>query len=283
MDILCPRCHAPVGDEDQFCPCCRYDVGCPNVRIAESRTEIDALELREIDARSRLDKNGQVDIYDAFVQELVAHSGVVVSLPAHIAKNLLLDKRLVFQDYEKLVGAGVRAPAPSRLDHKRATVAGWLFGSNASRIIYGVLTLRGEGLGTYGDVHFRLREVTIESRTSFLERNSFAAAKEFGTEEPLPPGHRAAWSRRAQLAAVKISDGLRRGQGTEEWQALLVESNGRDRSVDEFIEAHIFDGFNAHSVESVATTDLNSLSREIRLDARATLELFKKHVAERSC
>ena len=274
----CPNCSSRLPDSDRYCSTCRHDIGAPNVRSAGSQSERSALKSRfaeaKIRARSRKLEKSFNNCFDAVGKV----SGVVVAMPASVARGLAEDPRKVYVNYETLVGAGIRRAAESQNDRHRCAVTGFLFGSYAPKIVYGVLSLNDQGLPTYGRVFCRLRNVAIQDRTSFLEENSFTFAKkhDLRLDSIIPEGYRAVWENRYQLVLAKICDSLTTAQGVLSWQRLLVRSDGKTQANDDFIEAHIYDSFDIASVEQMVVANTKGMSRDERLDAKLAMELFHK-------
>jgi len=214
---------------------------------------------------------------------LQAKSGVVVSLPASAARDLLIDTKKVFLNYETLVGKELRLPALQPDDHRRAGVVGILFGSYGAEIRYGVLALGDRGPATYGEVSCRLRDVAVTDRVSFLESNSYAFVERhhLTPASPLPLGYRAVWDNRHLLGAVKLAPSLTPGQTEDKWPDLLVQSNATDRGADEFIEAHIYGTFTAHAIQEMVAVERGRLSRHEAQDFAIAEELFAKLRASR--
>jgi hypothetical protein len=198
-------------------------------------------------------------------------------MPAKVAMALFQDPNSLYTNYEKLVGANVRKPSDPNNDRHRCAVGGLLFGSYANYIIYGVLSLTEEGLPTYGDVHCRLRSVTIDKRTSFLETNSYKFIKDHGIVpgDKLPVGYMACWRHRHSLVLAKLADRLSSGQTESDWQAILIQSDGQNRKNDDFIEAHIYEDFDRNAIESLTAAIGKKLSRSERLDIDLTIDQFR--------
>ena len=274
----CEHCSADVSDGDRYCPSCQRDLGAPNCRECGSERERAALASRASESRRKADIRGCKKDCQCFESHVRTGSCVVVTLPPLVARNLCDNPHLLYSNYEKMVAGGQRRPAPADDDRRRAAVGGQLFGSYASNIRYGALSLTGEGVPTYGCVYWRLRQIAISDRVSFLEKNSYAFVEEhrgtFGNG--IPAGHRAVWDNRHELAVAKLGDRLSPGQSLDDWQALLIESDGNDRAKDDFIEAHIFGGFDIQAVESMQLAKTKRLSRTQRLDAELALASFKE-------
>lgn len=274
----CSICGAPLSASMRQCPTCRTDAGAPNVRRCRTVDNLKAL-LERVDA-SRTIASGigcskEFNELEATIKE---KSGVVVSMSAGVARKLLEDPNSLYTDYEKLVGANARKPADFDNDRQRFAVGGLLFGSYADSIMYGVLSLTGEGLPTYGDVHCRLRSVTIDKRTSFLEANSYRFVRDHHivAGDKLPVGYMACWNHRHELVLAKLVGRLSTGQTEADWQSMLIQSDGRNRENDNFTEAHIFEGFDRNAIESLVAVIGKKLSRGERLDLDTAIHSFNR-------
>ncbi len=270
--VCCPRCNARTSPHLANCPSCRHDLGAPNVRACDTTTESNALGERWENAKEEACRQGLEREYmalGAFVRE---SGGVVVTMKAGFARAFLQDESSLYTNYESLVGAAARKP--SAFDTQRTAVGGILFGSYAEKILYGVLSTDGSGPASYGEVHMRLREVSIGLRTSFLERNSFhfVDQRQLRPGMTIPPGHRAKWDNRDQLAAVKHLPDLTARDDTDQFSAYLIASDPDDRQSEEFIEAHIYDVFDRQAVESIRVATTTPSDRSTRTDLEVIRE-----------
>jgi hypothetical protein len=204
-------------------------------------------------------------------------SGVVISMLARVARNLFEDPNFIYVDYERLVGARARKPANPDNDRRRFAIGGLLFGNYADSIIYGVLSLTGGGLPTYGPIHCRIRSIAIDNRTSFLETNCYKFVRDHSvvTGDKLPVGYMACWDCRHKLVLAKLANSLSKGQTESDWQALLIHSDVQNRENDDFIEAHIYENFDKNAVESMVVFTDKKLSREEKLDSDIVMDKFK--------
>jgi len=274
----CSECNATLSAARRHCPTCRADAGAPNVRVCRSDENLNALVARydaSRDQASALGCSMEFSDLEAIVEK---KSGVVVSMPAVVARNLLDDPNFIYTNYDRLVGAHARRPAESDNDRHRCAVGGQLFGSYADHIVYGVLSLTKDGICTYGDAHCRLRSVTIEKRTSFLEVNSYRFIKDhcINPGDTLPIGYRACWKHRNKLVLAKLSNRLSAGQTESDWQALLIQSDNQSRENDDFVEAHIYEGFDKNAIESFVAVTGKKLSKSEKLDIDLAMQLFKR-------
>ncbi|MBU4259794.1 MAG: hypothetical protein KKI12_04365 [Proteobacteria bacterium] len=272
----CSVCGAPLSATKRHCPTCRADVGAPNVRRCCTNENLKALATRFDDARTRATTIGCSKEFCTLSDLMEKKFGVVVSMPAGVARKLFEDPNSLYANYEQLVGGNLRKSAGLNNDRHRCAVGGILFGSYANSIIYGALSLAENGLPTYGTVHCRLRSITIDKRTSFLETNSFKFIQDHGIVpgSKLPVGHIACWEHRHYLVLAKLADRLSAGQTESDWQAILIQSDGNDRKNDSFVEAHIFKSFDRNAIESLTATTGKKLRREEKLDLDIAISKF---------
>ena len=274
----CSVCGTPLSATLRLCPTCQTDADAPNVRACRSDENQKALTARFVDAQARASANGCSKEFCTLSNLVEKQSGVVVSMPAMVALRLLENPNVLYENYDQLVGANARKPAYPDNDRHRCTVGGSLFGSYAKYIIYGALSLTEEGLPTYGDVHCRLRSVTIDKRTSFLETNSYRFVREHSIMpgDKLPAGYTACWEYRHRLILAKIADRLSTGQTESDWQAILIQSDGKDRKNDSFVEAHIYESFDRNAIESLVAATGKKLSRSEKLVLDLAMNEFKR-------
>jgi hypothetical protein len=274
----CAECGATLSVARRHCPTCRADAGAPNVRACRTDENVKALVARYDASRSQAIAFGRSKEFSDFEAIVEKKSGVVVSMPAGVARNLFEDPNFIYTNYDRLVGVNARRPAESLNDRHRCAVGGLLFGSYADQIVYGVLSLTEDGLCTYGQVHCRLRSVTIEKRTSFLEVNSYRFIRDhcINPGDKLPIGYTACWQHRQSLVLAKLANRLSTGQTESDWQAILIQSDGKNRENDDFVEAHIYEGFDRNAIESFVAVTGKKLSKSEKLDIDLAIDQFER-------
>jgi hypothetical protein len=276
----CPACGGKLSPSERCCRTCKYDAGAPNVRECGTPAERKALKERLARAEQEARRKKCDQEFNNLSNTLKERSGVVVAMPASVARSLVSRPGEAYVGYETLVGSGVRSAALPSDDRHRSAIVGVLFGTYGRELTYGVLSLDESGLGTYGEICCRLRPVAIQHRTSFLEYNSYAFVDRHGLKpgSSVPCGFRAVWDNRHHLALAKLTPLLHSQQGLAEWQRLLVKTDGINRQNDDFVEAHIYESFDVAAVETMLTTPGKRLSKEQKLDARIAIDLFKKQL-----
>ncbi len=274
----CSECGASLSAAMRNCPTCRADAGAPNVRRCRRDENLKALAARVDTSRARANTIGCSKEFGDFEAILKGKSGVVVSMTAGIARKLIEDPNSLYANYDQLVGATIRKPANFDNDRHRCAVGGLLFGSYSSYIIYGALSLTENGVPTYGPVHCRLRSVAIAKRTSFLETNSYKFVLDHDpiADDKWLIGYTACWKHRHSLVLSKLADRLSTGQTESDWQDLLIYSNGQNREDDDFVEAHIYEGFDKNAVESMVASTGKKLSKAEKLDCDIAISEFNR-------
>lgn len=272
------ECGTDLPDNDRYCPTCTADIGAPNVRISQKQDNLKAIQRRFNEAKNTARNNNVINQLEELINKWVDKTGVVISMPAPLARSLIQNPSELYKNYEELADENMRQPASLENDRIREIVGSTLFGSYKKRIIYGALSLTHEGLPTYGTIHCRLRSSTIQKRTSFLETNSYKFVEDHNitAKKPIPLGYISSWDDRNILALIKIVNKLSNNQTESELQTLLINSDGKDRNNDEFIEAHIYDNFDSNAIENMIKSNSDGLSREERMDQTLAIVAFKK-------
>ena len=272
----CKICGEELSENLKNCSTCKSDAGAPNVRACQKPICVETLNLRFETAKNFATKNKYSKIFDLFKIEIDKKSGVVISAPADVIMSFFKDPKKIYVNYEKLVGNNSRKPAFSNDDQHRFAVGGKLFGCYANEIIYGALSLTDEGVPTYGQVFCRLKSNTIEKRTSFLETNSYKFIEEhkITAGKEIPIGFMSDWENKSKLTLAKLGNKIGLNDTDIEWQNILIFSDGKNRSDDDFIEAYIFESFDSKAINSL------KLNKSIKVDImffKIANSIFKKN------
>lgn len=273
----CLRCSFNITSWIERCPVCGVYLGAPNVRECTAPAEKTALKARAAQAAKEARKAGLTKELAGLLLAVKKRSAVVVSMPARIARQLVSDPRSLYLNYEDLVDEEIRIPALPEHDRQRRGVVGLLFGNYGPKLRYGCLSLTNEGVGTYGEIHCRMRNVAVDQRVTFLEMNSYLFVQKYSIQSgsPIPPGYRAVWDNRHLLVAAKLYTSLRAGQTDSEWQQLLLHSDGSNRGNDEFVEATIYGTFSMDAIEKMTMGDTTGLDDDALVDAKIAVRRFQ--------
>lgn len=122
----CPNCNERVPDPARHCPACQHDVGFPNVRVAESPEERQALATRLNDAyistEARMCK-GVLEDFGTAVQQ----SKAVICRSIGQVQTLISDENQLYPTFYQQVRGQVRLPEDNKWDRGRPSVDGVLF------------------------------------------------------------------------------------------------------------------------------------------------------------
>lgn len=247
----CGRCQQLFLDLEPKCNVCGAARGTPNVLAASERDEQIALRRR---VRQVLDDALERGCHDACLRfaRAVQRSAAVVNVDVDTAKSLFKHPLHLYTPYGVQVDAGMRSPAESQHDQRRRSVDGALFGSYGSRMRCAALSLDGRGLASYGPVTLELTDVSVAARASVLEENSydFTARHRVGGGRRAPHGFRAPWATRHLVALAKLGGRVRADADETAIARLLIEPATR-RADDQFIEVHLWEGFDYRAVRRV--------------------------------
>jgi hypothetical protein len=239
--MKCPKCGEDVRDHERNCPVCNHDCGYPNVRAAERPEEIRALEERLRMAEAAAASRGCSSVLADF-------RGAVGSSEAVLCRNLSTVMSLISKDDElyasfyQLVGMGARRPAETPVERQRALADDILFPYYRDQIRFAALSLNGRGVPHFGDCSLVLKELPIQDRATVFEENSlyFCIERDLGLKRHTsPPGYRARWSHRDELAAAKLESALQPGTQAVGFAGIIMKPVAKSGEAD-FIEVHIY-------------------------------------------
>jgi len=164
---------------------------------------------------------------------------------------MIRDPKNNYGSYYRLVNAEVRKVAAEQYHIDRSVADDVLFPGYGDHIVYGALSNDDGGLTSYGPVAVFLKAEVTPLRVSLLIENSFQFLKKhYEFRKALPAGYRAVWDDRGILAVVKLGGSLTPATAEAGICELLLQP-GSGKDDDDFIEVHIYDGFDKRAVERV--------------------------------
>jgi acylphosphatase len=95
----CVQCGAPLSASLRHYPTCQADAGAPNIRACCTSENLNALHKRFNDAKVRALANGYSREFTDFLSLIENEPGVVVSMPASIARRLVEDVKTLYAGY----------------------------------------------------------------------------------------------------------------------------------------------------------------------------------------
>jgi hypothetical protein len=170
-------------------------------------------------------------------EKATANSKAVMARPMRELDRLIASDQEMIPSYYGLLAGQVRLPHGNEWDGLRGTADEALFPGYKEHIRFAALSLDGQGLSSYGECFFVLRDRMIGHRASVYEENSAVSLKKHGYEPPR--GHRATWSERARLCVAKLADRIRPTTAPDQFSHLLMHP-GRSSKEDCFVEVHVW-------------------------------------------
>lgn len=248
--LICGKCGSEISEIEETCSTCGWYAGPPNVRSAERDEERKALEERYGKAIEDAKATGSYPSLERF-DESMKRTGAVINVDLDYLHQFITGDKVMHASYSLAVKGQTRKPAAGKDDRHRRTIEAAMFGGYAEKIRYAALSLDGAGLKSWGPYSIKLREVAVSKRSTVLEDNSYNFIPKHGIQpgEDIPLGYVATWEERHRLAVAKLAEKIRSGATEGEYSKILVSSTG-DRAKDDYIEVHIYGGFDNKAVES---------------------------------
>jgi hypothetical protein len=184
-------------------------------------------------------------------RESVRKSVAVIATSPSRAHALLSDGSETYATFYRVVAGSVRLPRNNWFDQVRGIADELLFPNYRDQISFAALSLDGIGCCYYGSVHLVLADFAIRERATVFEENSlfFCQKHRLGVHEAVPPGHRAAWGIRDQLAVAKLEPVVDSATKEEELTGILLSRS--DAPDADFMEVHIYERLDRHSIQRV--------------------------------
>jgi hypothetical protein len=262
-----------VPVEARYCPACGEDVGFPNVRLADSTLELAALNRRLDDAETSAKAAGYFDVLKRFGVS-VEKSAIVIARPLAVIMELMNNPNRSYATYHLEIEAGMRQPEDNVFDKTRTQFENALFPNFFKHIRFGALTLDDKWIPDYGPYAMVIREKMISKRASVFEMNPFDFVTKYRilANQSFPPGFRASWLRRHDLAKAKLHSKLKVSTPDIQFPEILMPTVALGNPID-FVEAHIYGGFTRDAIEKIIGPNPNSrddrtLWSKLKLSAR---------------
>lgn len=250
--LRCGACNTEMPYAARDCVGCGGDIGFPNVRAAEDNAEIEGLRERLRYAQVAARERGCADELEAFgtaaseAQAVMARG--LMSLSSFVASD-----QTAMVSYYKMVRSGIRLPENNEFDANRDRIDATInpYGVHEN-IQFATLSLDGRGVAWYGDYSITFAERMISARSAVFEENPFRFFDKYPIPPTgaVPPGYRASWPRRGELAMAKLHPRIERGMQSDAFPGVLVEQGAKSADSD-FIEVHIYGALHARAIERV--------------------------------
>lgn len=258
--ILCHVCGYHISILQINCPHDNTPLpGFPNVRLAQTKSQTEALEIRYQDAKEHCKTHQRDDSLEAFESEIKERSHAVLSLGYTELLRLAENPKSVFSTFYERVNAGLQIPSGGKWDILRGIAEHSLYQHQKDHIRFAALSTNGIGVLNYGDCHVTLKTPLIEQRTSVFEDNNvvftvYSQKTTMAQAIDLPPGHLTDWQNRNKLAVAKLAMRLPKTSPSQEEIAGILIDQGATTADDRFIELHIFGPMTVLTIEKVRIT-----------------------------
>ena len=256
-NTTCPTCGREIPILETNCPHDNTQLpGTPNVRIARTQRQTDALQTR-YDAALQFASNSNLEASrEAFEAEVQSNSHAVLSLSYAELRYLVENERRVFATFYKRVEEGLQIPTGGKWDVLRGIAEHALYQHQKAHVRFAALSLDHVGVKNYGECHVTLKEDMISERTSTFEDNNVVflvetQASSMRDAVDLPAGHISDWQNRYQLAVAKHTKTLPQNPPNQAESASILIDQGKTTADDRCIELHIWGPMTVITIEKV--------------------------------
>ena len=246
--ITCKNCRNVVPAYVDRCVVCGSDVGYPNVRMASSDAEVDALEKRVERAYESASAGGSSEVLKRFETFASGTQAVMVRDLRQLDTFVHFDNAIL-ATYHSAVRGQARLPEENDWDPRRPSVDSAINPYFYDKIHYAALSGDGFGASSYGGYHILFREQDICLRTTVFEENGFVFLDR-QTGNRVPPGHRASWAGRSQLVIAKLHAKILSDTEDSNFPGILLEQGTAHGSSD-FVEVHIYGSIHRRAIVAV--------------------------------
>lgn len=256
--MQCSNCGAQSAQHDTTCECGNF-LGYPNVRKSQEISETTALSLRTQNAINSAVSLGTLPMLQAFSDDVQRNSVALIARDIGTLDSLSRSDNSFYVSYHRQVRAGTRTPQDNKYDAVRAQVDAALFPNYHEHIMFASLSLNDVGDTNYGSFFLTLKDNMVSMRASVFEGNSleFAEKEGFKLTAPIPPGYRAPWGLRNDLAVAKLHHQIGPATTEADHPGILFDASSGDP---EFVEVHIYGKLGIGSVAKV--TGVTPMTRE---------------------
>jgi hypothetical protein len=276
------ECRAVVPPHLRDCPVCGRDNGCPNVRAAKLKTEIEALHARLRAAEVSAGARNCLDVLNKFGLAVLG-SKAVIARSFGVLDTIVMSDNVALVPFHRQVASGSRIPENNNWDQGRAAAEATILPNFYDQISFAALSLDGRGVTSFGEYSIVLKEEATALRATVFEENPFLFNQRHRViaGQPPPLGYRASWSERHILAKAKLHHLLNASTTPREFAGTLITQASPPGNAD-FVEVHIFGGIPRFAIERVVGPVPKSVADRVLLkrverrlrEVGATLEVI---------
>ena len=247
----CPKCNEVVPEAQRHCLACGADAGFPNVRLAQRKQELTELNARVRMARASATAAGYDSVMDDFGISVLT-SRAVIARPLRLLQDLIDTKHRTYSSYHKELSAGTRVASNNIFDLTRTQFENALFPNFYENICFAALTLDDCWVSWFGDYAMILKDPMIAHRATVFEENPFHFARrlKLSLTDTIPPGYRAVWDRRHDIAKAKLYSKLNSHTPKEDYPQILMNNSKGSEDAD-YIEVHIYGPFTRATIDMI--------------------------------
>lgn len=252
MKVECEKCNADVPVNALRCTVCGLPAAPPNVRMASRDAERDALNKRLAAVEAKCNTSDErryiIDFADALEGSKAVMNRSLASL-----HDWICGLSPLYQTFHRQVEFLGRTPALNDWDTQREATEAAINPYIYRDLSFAALTVNQRGVDYYGPYSVLLKTLTIEDRATVFEENPFHFVVKHRKPESislLPPGYRAPWSERKNLAICKHHEQIL-SKGDQVDIANVIISGDRTSDECDYIEVHIYGPIDRRCIESV--------------------------------
>jgi len=249
----CSDCGETLPAAERSCVVCGKDAGFPNVRRANRTEEVDALRQRKDDAyaASKLrGDDGKLREFELTVQS----SKAVMNRSLGALDNWVQEATPLFVAFHKHVRSGARVVlSDDQWDELRIAAESTVNPFYFEDLNISALAIDGIGMPHYGPYSVTLKSSLIQARSSVFEENPFLFHRRHFVMagDKCPPGYRAEWSRRSDLAVAKLHAKVTKDIALHQFPGILLEIASAGTGNDDFVEVHTYGPLHHLTIEHV--------------------------------
>lgn len=256
----CPLCGVEAPSFSRSCEACGTDLGFPNVRLASNQQpELDERYLAALDA-ARL-----CGAYDRVLEfaTAVKRAQFVLSRSVSGLVHLLREPSATLARYANVVSATGAVSQEGALHRLRKFAEAAMFGFYGDKLLYGVLSLDGQGLREFGPASAVIDEKYISHRSTVTESDSVRMVASRFTTGVVPPGVISTWGEKHKLAVTKLANNIGPTTDADDFARLIRRGSNSDEGFGEFMEVQIYGSISSRAIKHITLceSDLNRADR----------------------
>ena len=258
MPTKCPDCSYEYPADSAHCLACGRPAprkaGFPNVVLANRADERRELNNRYIMAMEEAEKEGTRDILSAFIRSVVEDGRLVTACGFPKFRQTFEREDGVFPIFQRMLEAGLIFVGDDPMNRLRLPAEEATLPRFSRDITFAALSIENRGISHYGNFLIVWNPERVDHRATLFVANcvTWRLQRGMAMDQPAPPGFRARWQDRGQLAAQKCRAEISPMTTDAEFSCILLrDSANPGDGFDVFIEGHIWGPLSRGSVSRV--------------------------------